>query len=198
MEDRLRPLIFTLRWWADRMGVCRIAAGPWIKNYAMNLMTVFYLQQLNILPPLTNIAALSRTKEADSEAAFITDINTLGFKTTNNDSVADLFVGFFKFYSEFAFNRHAMCIDQGIKVEKVDPALIDVIDLFGTENATANVSRFEFKKLKKSIIDSNAIELSFDKPQESNGDSWGIVKYFQDCEEKKLKRNPRNFGETPA
>lgn len=173
------------------MGVCKITPGPWIKNYGMNLLTVFYLQQLKILPPINDITNLNRVKAIDSEAVFITDLKTLDFKTTNTDSIAELLVGFFKFYSNFEFNKCAICLDQGITVKKVDLSVVDILDFFGTENTTCNVTPKEFKKLKKAFDDSNAVELEFHRPERSADESWGLVKWFQSCEDRKIRKKTK-------
>lgn len=185
LESRLRPLIFCLRWWADIMGVTKRHAGPWIKNYGMNLMTIFYLQQLKdpVLPPLIQISSLDRIKEINTDASFIGDVRRIDFRTTNTDSVGELLVGFFKYFAQFDFGKNAMCVDQAITVEKVDPSAIDVIDLYGTENAATNVSRKEFHRLKKAIDNTSLIELELDHNRRNETDPWGIVQFFQKCEE---------------
>jgi poly(A) RNA polymerase len=52
MDWRVRPLIFTIKSWAKNCSLTKDIAGPWITNFALSLMVLFFFQQLQILPSL--------------------------------------------------------------------------------------------------------------------------------------------------
>lgn len=166
------------------MEVTKPTPGGWIKNYGMNLLTIFYLQQLKnpILPPLTDIIKLEREGTPEPEANFIKDIRQLSFKTTNTDSVAELIMGFIDFYDNFDFSKHAISVERGCTVPKVDFSFVDVVDLFGTENVTTNVTKKYATTLRKAFTVSNA--LNFDLAGSTKTiDPWGLVAFYKKCDE---------------
>lgn len=167
------------------MNVTRATPGPWIKNYGMNLLTIFYLQQLEkpILPPLRMLDELKREPIEDHGVCFIKNIKGLDFKTENTDSMEELIIGFFKFYANFEFKKTAVCIERGELVEKVDSSSIDIIDLFGTENVASNVGRKYFGRLKKGFNATNALEFDLKNERKLAKENWGLVKFFQCCDD---------------
>lgn len=53
IDWRVRPLIFTIRKWAQCLKLTtKNIPGPWITNFSLSLMVLFFLQQKKILPPL--------------------------------------------------------------------------------------------------------------------------------------------------
>lgn len=193
LDSRLRPLIFSLRWWADRMNVTKPTAGPWIKNYGMNLLTIFYLQQLDkpILPPLADIANLERERMPNSEAKFIKDIRQLDFQTKNTSSVAELITGFIDFYANFNFAKNAIFVERGTIFEKTDFSSIDIIDLFGTENVATNVHRRYYSRLRRAFAASRSIDFDLAGATKRANESWGLVLFFKKCEEAIMKQKRR-------
>lgn len=177
------------------MDVTSARPGPWIKNYGMNLLTIFYLQQLEkpIMPPLYMVDELKREAIEENGIKFIKDVGQINFKTENTDSVAELVIGFFKFYAGFDFKQHAVYIERGTYVIKVDRSPIDIIDLFGTENVASNVGKKYFVTLRRALSITN--ELDFDLKNETKSkEAWGLVKLFQNCEEKMFQfRKPKRL-----
>ena len=50
---RVRPLTFTVRKWAQSLKlVTKNIPGPWITNFSLSLMVIFFLQHKRILPSL--------------------------------------------------------------------------------------------------------------------------------------------------
>lgn len=193
IDKRLRPLIFTLRWWADVMDVTRATPGPWIKNYGMNMLTIFYLQQLEkpILPPLALIDKLEREPIGEHGAKFLKDIRLLNFKTENTDSIAELIIGFFEFYANFDFKKYAVCIEAGAMIEKIDFASIDIIDLYGTENVASNVGRKFFSRLKRALTMTSALEFDLKNEIKHPKENWGLVKLLHSSEEAMFHQRSR-------
>lgn len=52
IDWRVRPLALMIRKWAQTQEITNDSPGPWITNYSLSLMVLFYLQQKNILPSL--------------------------------------------------------------------------------------------------------------------------------------------------
>ncbi|XP_043267459.1 speckle targeted PIP5K1A-regulated poly(A) polymerase-like [Venturia canescens] len=50
IDYRVRPLIFTIRHWAQHVGITNPALGRWITNISITFLVLFYLQLKRILP----------------------------------------------------------------------------------------------------------------------------------------------------
>lgn len=96
--------------------MCDASRGS-LSSYAYSLMTIHYLQQRGIIPVLQEIG-LDRKVEriVDGwDTWFFDDLNSLirYWKPTNNESVAQLFIGFLVYYSEvFNFDENVVCCRQ--------------------------------------------------------------------------------------
>lgn len=49
---KVRPLVFAIREWASHVGITNSQPGPWISNFSLSLMVLFFLQKKKILPSL--------------------------------------------------------------------------------------------------------------------------------------------------
>ena len=53
IDWRVRPLVFTVRWWAKEVMLTNSPhPGHWITNFSLTLLVIFFLQRENILPSL--------------------------------------------------------------------------------------------------------------------------------------------------
>lgn len=59
IDNRVRPLIFTIRRWAYQMGLTNNSPGRWITNFSLTLMVLFFLQKVNILPAVNSLMSLA-------------------------------------------------------------------------------------------------------------------------------------------
>lgn len=166
------------------MGVTKSKTGPWIRNYGLNLLTIFYMQQLEkpIMPPLVEIANLDREKAPDSEAHFIKDFRQLNFRTTNANSLADLIIGFMKFYADFDFGKFVIDIESGKVREKSDSSQIDIINLLGTDNVATNVNYRYAKILRKAFSITSMLDFDLASEVKRDNETWGLVQYFKMCD----------------
>lgn len=55
LDWRVRPLIFTIRMWAQCVQLTNSSPGSWITNFSLTLLVLFYLQQKKILPSLQEL-----------------------------------------------------------------------------------------------------------------------------------------------
>ena len=97
--------------------MCDASRGS-LSSYAYTLMTIHYLQQKRIIPVLQEIG-LEHKKEriVDGwDTWYFDDLEALHqywTPTQNLDSVAQLFVGFLRYYSEiFNFEEYVICCRQ--------------------------------------------------------------------------------------
>jgi len=61
IDWRVRPLVIAIRQWAKSQKITYESPGPWITNFSLTLLVLFYLQQKKILPSL-NILKMCASK----------------------------------------------------------------------------------------------------------------------------------------
>lgn len=63
LDDRVRPLIFTIRKWAFAVGLTNSSPGRWITNFSLTLLVLAFLQKplhsAPILPSLNRLVTLA-------------------------------------------------------------------------------------------------------------------------------------------
>lgn len=59
LDPRVRALVFTARCWARAHGLTSSIPGPWITNFSLTMMVLFFLQKRN--PPI--VPTLDQLKE---------------------------------------------------------------------------------------------------------------------------------------
>jgi len=62
IDCRVRPLVMVIRKWAKSQQITSDSPGPWITNFPLSLLVLFYLQQKNILPSLTTLRSSASKK----------------------------------------------------------------------------------------------------------------------------------------
>lgn len=118
VDPRVRPFMMILKLWAKSQ---RFISAPesTLSSYALCLLAVFYLQQVSILP---SVESLQRDEPvqlrngwnvAFRQPSSICDI-------TDESSVFDLLVGFFRFYREFDSTTDVVCPLLGRPVPRSD------------------------------------------------------------------------------
>lgn len=72
LDSRVRPLVCTIRKWAQVQQITRDNPGHWITNFSLTLLVIFYLQIKNILPPLNKIISYTgRYKDGNDALYFV-------------------------------------------------------------------------------------------------------------------------------
>jgi len=105
MDHRLRPLMMAIRLVFKRYDMAGGGGGAKISNYALTMMIIVYLQQLE-KPLLHPLHVLQQFIEGEPELvdgwnfSFCADISKLPPLPVNKQGLFELFLGFFKFYSE--------------------------------------------------------------------------------------------------
>lgn len=144
IDDRLRPLVFFIRRWAEECGITSsIQPSPCITNFMLSCLVVFFLQQLPkpILPPCEDF--ITHTVAFD-HSTFSTDIAKLNFKSENTSTLEELAVEFFKYYSSFDYTKNAIDITSGkIKANINDESIHVINPLAQTVNVCKVVTDYE-------------------------------------------------------
>lgn len=59
IDDRVAPLVFTVRKWASVVGLTNNSPGRWITNFSLTLLVLFFLQRplvsKSLLPTLNHL-----------------------------------------------------------------------------------------------------------------------------------------------
>lgn len=64
IDDRVRPLVFTIRKWAKAVGLTNASPGRWITNFSLTLLVLAFLQQpgqSQMLPSLNTLVKFAGT-----------------------------------------------------------------------------------------------------------------------------------------
>ncbi|XP_055337892.1 speckle targeted PIP5K1A-regulated poly(A) polymerase-like [Paramacrobiotus metropolitanus] len=120
LEPRLRPLVLTLRQWADAK---ELTGSEGLTKYALTLLLVFFLhtQEPAVLPPpdeihrhVVNNPRLTRFLDEEGGFSFdlperkLADLASELPPSTNTKTEADLLLDFFEYYSTFSFPTTVM------------------------------------------------------------------------------------------
>lgn len=116
VDPRIKPFLIVIKYWAGRND---LSGNGKISSYALAMIALFYLQQLEH-PVIPTIAAL---QEGVNEKLIIDgwecSINTnISAPNNNTMSVPELLCGFFKFCSKFGYGLNVMCPLTGTSIPK--------------------------------------------------------------------------------
>lgn len=85
-----------------------------MRSFHLYLLTILYLQQVNMLPP---VFALQRR---NFNGIWDQSFDELPYNSTNTDSLYQLLSGFFTYYSEFNFKDYIVSPYAGLPIRKSD------------------------------------------------------------------------------
>ncbi|XP_076390967.1 mitochondrial poly(A) polymerase isoform X3 [Megachile rotundata] len=133
IDCRVKPLVCTIRKWAKNHRITREIPGQWITNFSLTLLIIFYLQRIEILPP---IAVLTSAQ------------NKSGWKVSSSLSLQSILRGFFQFYSNFDFSTQAISIWEGKTKIKLDVSPIYIQNPFNESlNVAKNINDIQLERL---------------------------------------------------
>ncbi|XP_076632821.1 mitochondrial poly(A) polymerase [Colletes latitarsis] len=139
MDWRVKPLVCTIRKWAQYRKITNPTPGRWITNFSLTLLIIFYLQKENILPPINKLSYADKQISATRQnnlSSFIPPIHIN--RKINTESLSPLLYGFFEYYATFKFSLYGICIQEGKVKSKRDSAPLYIYNPF---EPTLNVSR---------------------------------------------------------
>nr|CAH7737531.1 unnamed protein product [Callosobruchus chinensis] len=185
IDQRVKPLVFTVRKWAESVGLTNSSPGRWITNFSLTLMVLGFLQRplsgKPILPSLNTLVKLAGKKDVYTtedgiNCTFLRDINKYTEHTTNTDSLETLLREFFQYYSQFDFSTKAVCLNEALSLTKPEFSPLYIINpLERGLNVSKNVSAEEVDRLKTEVR--NALWAL--ESQESSVGNWGLLAIFE-------------------
>lgn len=189
LDARVMPLIFTVRHWAQCVGLTNPSPGRWISNFSLTCLVIFYLQQLPapILPAVNTLIANARRPEDvritedGINCSFLRDLRAVrelstqsSSRTPNGSGLAELLVGFFEFCAQMDFAEHAISLNEARFVCKPDHSAVYIVNPLEAQlNVSKNISPEECERFR---IEVRNAAWSLDSFGEPNGDgAWGVL-----------------------
>ncbi|KAL2740709.1 hypothetical protein V1478_000850 [Vespula squamosa] len=177
LDSRVKPLIFTIRKWAKDNKLTNIYPGRTITNFSLTLLVIFYLQQIDILPVISNMTTYSEiTNEYQRNLKKVymhySSDDSISY-TNNNADLGSLLIDLFRFYSNFNFKRKQICLQTGIAIESEHDSALYIRNPFEDGlNVSKNVSFDEVQRIKSlmSTAVTNLRNTELSKPKK-----WGIL-----------------------
>lgn len=185
IDERVRPLTFCIRKWAQSVGITNSSPGRWISNFSLTLLVIFFLQQLKnpVLPSVNKLIEAAtkddfRITEDDINCTFLRDLNNLNFNKTNTDVPGHLLLQFFEFFSQFDFQNKAISLNEGKSILKPEHSAMYIINPLETIlNVSKNVSLEETERFRIEVR--NAAWILESEGQKSLTKSWGLLNLFK-------------------
>ncbi|CAD7086738.1 unnamed protein product [Hermetia illucens] len=200
IDDRVRPLTFCLRRWAQTCGLTNPSPGRWITNFSLTCLVIFYLQQLKepILPPISLFVKSAksndlRVTEDGINCSFLRDVRNLPFKTENKSSLTELLLQFFEFYSQFDFNNRAISLNEARNIVKPDHSAMYIINPLEQHlNVSKNISLEECERFRIEVRNAAWIlesDMERNTSNESREEPWGLLNLFRTPEKTIIRPN---------
>lgn len=185
IDERVRPLTFCIRKWAQSVGLTNSSPGRWISNFSLTMLVIFFLQQLKnpVLPSVNKLIEAAtkddfRITEDDINCTFLRDLNNLNFIKTNTDVPGHLLLQFFEFFSQFDFQNKAISLNVGNSILKPEHSAMYIVNPLETIlNVSKNVSLEETERFRIEVR--NAAWILESEGQKSSSKSWGLLNLFK-------------------
>ncbi|XP_075232943.1 uncharacterized protein LOC142331134 isoform X4 [Lycorma delicatula] len=118
LDERIRPMFMMIKCWGRLHELTSVGR---FSNYALVILGVYYLQQMEdpILPSVQYLQDLVFVKDfcGSWECSFCDDRNTVPL-SSNKLTLKNLISGFFKFYSQFDYEKYLICPLLGKSIDK--------------------------------------------------------------------------------
>ncbi|XP_015183071.1 PREDICTED: poly(A) RNA polymerase, mitochondrial-like isoform X2 [Polistes dominula] len=176
-DERVRPLVFTIRKWAEDNKLTSIHPGKTITNFSLTLLVIFYLQQVDILPginSITTFSEISNNNKNNVRGIYTNYSPNLSKSHVNNDAhLSALLIDLFKFYATFDFGSQKICLRTATAIKSMHNAALYICNPFETElNVSKNVSFNEIQRMK-ALMTVAISNLQNTKPIKTR--KWGIL-----------------------
>ncbi|KAI9590701.1 poly(A) RNA polymerase, mitochondrial [Glossina fuscipes] len=198
-DERVRPLTFCIRRWANACGLTNPSPGRWITNFSLTCLVIFFLQQTRqpVLPSINTLFKSAipsdiRVTEDNVNCTFARDFEAIGFKSRNKSKISELLLQFFEYYSQFNFHNKAISLNEGRPLEKPDHSAMYIVNpLEQALNVSKNVSLEECERWRIEVRNAGWIlESEVDQNHEHDKEEqWGLLSLFKTPENAILKPN---------
>ncbi|XP_039958543.1 poly(A) RNA polymerase, mitochondrial [Bactrocera neohumeralis] len=202
LDERVRPLTFSIRRWAQACGLTNPSPGRWITNFSLTCLVIYFLQQLKhpILPTINSMmkSATSddiRLTEDGINCSFSRDFERIGFRCRNTSQLSELLLQFFEFYSQFDFHNRAISLNEGRAIAKPDHSALYIVNpLEQVLNVSKNVSLEECERLRIEVRNAAwVLESEVENPSQPESEgaqlAWGILHLFKSNEKSIIRPN---------
>lgn len=185
LDDRIRPLVFTVRQWAAEKSLTKKKPTSFT-NFHITCLVLSFLQQLNepILPTVNDLIKQARPEDTrcteDKENyTFLRDLQQIEFKTKNTSSLEDLFLEFLEYFGTFDFGQHMISLGTGKKMQKFEATPLQIINPFQTDqNWGRTVSYDECMSFKIEAQHTLGEYISISENDPSTNESCGLLDIF--------------------
>ncbi|XP_051172701.1 poly(A) RNA polymerase, mitochondrial-like [Leptopilina boulardi] len=205
IDDRVRPVVFTLRKWAQLKEITCESPGDHITNFSLTLLIIFYFQHKKILPTLEQLKSTARREdvritETGIDCTFARNLYKMKNFNSSSYDCCDLLMGFFEFYSSFNYTNYGICLLKGKTQAKNNNSPLFISNPMEPElNVSRNVSYRQIDRIRYYCqealytLEIEAKNLSKSSTMKNQIEDWGILKLFQNTNvEKNVKK--RNFA----
>ncbi|KAG9267965.1 poly(A) RNA polymerase, mitochondrial [Astyanax mexicanus] len=152
LDERLRFLVFTIRYWARAHGITNSFPGAWITNFSLTMLVVFFLQQRTpaLLPTLNQLRDLAGPSDKcvieGNDCTMVTDLSKITLQQ-NTDTLEKLLQEFFEFYGSFDFGKSSINIRKGREQNKPETSAMHIQNPFETDlNVSRNVNSSQLQR----------------------------------------------------
>lgn len=185
IDDRVRPLVFTVRYWANRMNITSQGAQK-ITNFPLTCLVLCFLQRLPqpILPTLGELESKTRIEDirvtGDINCTFLRDLSQIKFRTVNDASLEQLLVDFFNFLAHVDFDKYALSLHSRNASHKRNSSPMYFENPLERD---LNVSKMVSLKERDGIQALAELSLSelVDRPVPSPSSPWGLTTFTSDA-----------------
>lgn len=114
IDERVRPLVFTVRYWAKHLSITKDAQH--LTNFPLTCLVLCFLQQISqpILPTLSELEKKTRIEDirvtGDINCTFLRDVSQIEFRTENTACLEELLIDFLNFVAHFDFGKYAFSL----------------------------------------------------------------------------------------
>ncbi|XP_072268770.1 poly(A) RNA polymerase, mitochondrial [Pyxicephalus adspersus] len=180
IDSRVRPLVFTVRYWAHVHGITSAVPGHWITNFSLTAMVLFFLQKRNppVIPTLDQLKNLAGKKDKciikDNDCTFVGDLKKI--KPSQNTEPLDiLLLEFLEFYGSFDFSKNCIDIRKGVEKNKPESSPLYIQNPFEQSlNISKNVNKSQLERFVHVVQESSWTLQEQGAPSLENR-TWGLA-----------------------
>lgn len=181
MDWRFRPLVTAVRFWAAWTRLTDVVPSPKITNFTLTLLVLFHLQRCTppVLPTLNEMVSKARPGvdkrvSNDVDCSFLRDPSEFRQRSKKNqESLEDLFLGFFRFIEKYQFNERSVSIVSGNAARKSDSKPLHVQNPFERElNVSRNVNQ---KELTRLVMEARNALYILETKEGQSSENWGLL-----------------------
>ncbi|XP_078516719.1 speckle targeted PIP5K1A-regulated poly(A) polymerase [Lissotriton helveticus] len=198
-EERLRPLVYTLRYWAKQKLLAGnpFGGGPLLNNYALTLLVIFFLQTRTpaALPTVKRMKELAEKSEqlvVDSWDCTLPKDSSKLEQSANTETLRSLLSEFFCFFADFDFagtvislwEGHVLPVADFVSTDantKLKLGVLNIQDPFElSHNVASNVNEKTALRLQRRCQEGAKYCRSLQYQRKSSkGKAWGLTRLFQ-------------------